>query len=95
MSYNSLWTDPNNEETNLQSGDVLYAEVIRRAWMQVLQWLGNDHVHKGRDGDGPEWPIVPITDFKTLTFYNPVSWGCKYFNEDEQSIATLIYLGSP
>lgn len=86
MSYSATWSDPNNHQTNLESGDVLYAATVRQAWMQVFQWLGTQHVHKGRDGDGPLWPITPIQDFKTLAFYNPVSWnGPGPSDEDAQS----------
>lgn len=85
MSYLSQWTDPNNEESNLQSGDVLYEASIRRAWMQVLQWLGADHVHRGRDGDGPLWPIAVTLDHKIWSFYNPLSWSNPKFTNDEAS----------
>lgn len=74
MSYTSKWTDPDANEANLESGDILYEQTIRAAWMQVIKWLGLEHVHNGRPGDGPQWPITPIEDFKTLAFYNSVSW---------------------
>lgn len=74
MVYDSTWTDPDENQTNLESGDILYAETIAQAWMQVEQWLGNDHVHYTALGDGPLWETTPIEDFKTLIFYNPVSW---------------------
>lgn len=74
MSYNATWSDPDNHQTNLESGDVLYEGTIREGWMNVLKWLGTEHVHRGRDGDGPQWPTASISDHKTWTFYNSVAW---------------------
>lgn len=74
MPIDPVWSDPDEHETNLQSGDVLYEAVIRHAWLEVQQWLGNEHVHRGRDGDGPLWPIASIEDHKRWIFYNSVSW---------------------